>query len=64
MTSLSVLQFRWISHDFVEIRKLKMAYIAKGIFAGILIILAIAFAILLYTANDAGGAPIFQSGLP
>ena len=40
----------------MEIRKLKIAYIAKGLIAGTLILLAIAFAALLFTAFDAGGA--------
>ncbi len=48
-------QYRWISRDFVEIRKLHASYLAKGIIAGILILLAIVFAVLLFTATDAGG---------
>ncbi|KAI0368675.1 hypothetical protein BV20DRAFT_969066 [Pilatotrama ljubarskyi] len=50
----TVSEYRWISHDFVEIRKLKHAYIAKGTIAGILILLAIAFAITLFQATDPG----------
>ncbi|KAI0671428.1 Frag1/DRAM/Sfk1 family-domain-containing protein [Trametes maxima] len=50
----TVVEYRWISHDFVEIRKLKIAYIAKGIIAAILIILAVAFAITLFQATDPG----------
>ena len=50
------LQYRWISHDFVELRKLKIAYIVKGIIAGLLILLAIAFAIALYKSTNTGGA--------
>ncbi|KAI0649435.1 Frag1/DRAM/Sfk1 family-domain-containing protein [Trametes meyenii] len=50
----TVVEYRWISHDFVEIRKLKIAYVAKGIIAGILIVLAIAFAITLFQATDPG----------
>ncbi|CCM04243.1 uncharacterized protein FIBRA_06410 [Fibroporia radiculosa] len=50
----TIIEYRWISHDFVEIRKLKIAYIAKGIIAGILIICAIIFAITLYTAPNVG----------
>ena len=48
-------QYRWISKDFVELRKLRMAYIGKGIIALILILLAIAFAIALFQATDVGG---------
>ncbi|KAL6302359.1 Frag1/DRAM/Sfk1 family-domain-containing protein [Sparassis latifolia] len=50
----TIAEFRWISHDFVEIRKLKRAYIAKGVIAVALIILAIAFAVALYHAPNAG----------
>ncbi|KAI0926001.1 hypothetical protein AcW1_008289 [Taiwanofungus camphoratus] len=50
----SVIEYRWISHDFVEIRKLKIAYIVKGIIASTLIILAIVFAITLYTTANVG----------
>lgn len=39
----------------MEIRKLKIAYIMKGIIAGLLILLAIAFAVALYKAPDVGG---------
>lgn len=48
----TIIEYRWISRDFVEVHKLKHAYIAKGIIAIILIILAIVFAITLYTTND------------
>ncbi|CDO74984.1 hypothetical protein BN946_scf184945.g56 [Trametes cinnabarina] len=50
----TIVEYRWISHDFVEIKKLKKAYIAKGLIAGILILLAIAFAITLFQATDPG----------
>lgn len=50
----TIIEYRWISHDFVELRKLKLAYVIKGIIAGLLIILAVVFAITLYTANDVG----------
>ncbi|KAI0787779.1 Frag1/DRAM/Sfk1 family-domain-containing protein [Fomes fomentarius] len=50
----TILQYWWISQDFVEIRKLKAAYIAKGVIVGILLLLAIAFAVLLFKAADAG----------
>jgi hypothetical protein len=48
-------QFRWISKDFIYVRTLKIAYIAKAIIATILIVLAIAFAVALYTSNNTGG---------
>ncbi|KIP05039.1 hypothetical protein PHLGIDRAFT_108804 [Phlebiopsis gigantea 11061_1 CR5-6] len=50
----SVLEYRWISKDFVELRKLRMAYMVKGLIALILILLAIAFAIALFQATDVG----------
>ena len=40
----------------MELPRLKTAYIVKGIIATILIVLAIAFAICLYVAENAGGA--------
>jgi hypothetical protein len=49
------LQFRWLSKDFIYVRTLRIAYIAKATIASILIILAIAFAVALYTALNAGG---------
>jgi hypothetical protein len=50
----TVIEYRWISKDFVELRKLKIAYIVKGIIASILILLAIAFAVALFKATDVG----------
>ncbi|TFK94035.1 hypothetical protein K466DRAFT_510385 [Polyporus arcularius HHB13444] len=50
----TIVEYRWISRDFAEVRKLHASYLAKGIIAGILILLAIAFAVLLFTATDAG----------
>jgi len=50
----TVAEYRWLSHDFVEVRKLRRAYIVKGIIATLLILLAIAFAVTLYEAIDVG----------
>ncbi|RPD59993.1 hypothetical protein L226DRAFT_463244 [Lentinus tigrinus ALCF2SS1-7] len=50
----TVVEYHWISRDFDEVRKLRAAYIAKGVIAGILILLAIVFAALLFTITDAG----------
>ena len=44
----TVLEYRWISHDFTEVRKLRRAYVAKGMIAGVLIVLAIGFGVSLY----------------
>ncbi|EIW84028.1 hypothetical protein CONPUDRAFT_119590 [Coniophora puteana RWD-64-598 SS2] len=51
----TVLEYRWISKDFVEVRKLRRAYWAKSIIAGTLILLAVAFAFTLYYVPDVGG---------
>ena len=49
------MKFHFISRDYEEIRRLKWAYVAKGVIVAILILLAIAFAVALYTAGNAGG---------
>lgn len=48
----SILEYRWISHTFTELRKLRNAYIAKGVIAGVLILCAIAFAASLYEGSS------------
>ncbi|KAH8100069.1 Frag1/DRAM/Sfk1 family-domain-containing protein [Cristinia sonorae] len=50
----TVIEYRWISHDFYEIRKLKIAYRVKGTIATLLILLAVAFAVALYQAKNVG----------
>ncbi|KAF5371851.1 hypothetical protein D9615_009542 [Tricholomella constricta] len=50
----TVIEYRWISKDFREIRKLKIAYAAKAIIASTLIVLAIAFAVTLFHNYDVG----------
>ncbi|KAH9945367.1 Frag1/DRAM/Sfk1 [Epithele typhae] len=50
----TVTEYRWISHEFDEIRKLKIAYVVKGSIATILILLAIAFAVTLFVAVNVG----------
>jgi hypothetical protein len=52
-----MLQFRWISKDFEEIRKLKQAYCAKAIIVTILVSLSIGFGVALYYGNKRGGNP-------
>jgi len=47
----TIFEFRWISKEFVEVKKLKRAYIIKAIIAGLLILLAIGFAIALYQGS-------------
>lgn len=51
----TVVEYRWISKDFRGVEKLKKIYRAKAIIAGILILLAIAFAVALFKSTDVGG---------
>lgn len=48
-------QYKWLSKDYRDVRKLRYAYIAKGIIATILIVLALAFVIGMYTNVNVGG---------
>jgi len=48
------IEYRWISKDFRYLRQLRTAYVAKGVIAGILVILAVAFAVTLFTAPNVG----------
>ncbi|KAG6865897.1 hypothetical protein C0991_010730 [Blastosporella zonata] len=50
----TIVEYRWISKDFIEVRKLRIAYIAKAIIAGLLIILSVAFAVTLFVIPDVG----------
>ncbi|KAJ3505479.1 hypothetical protein NLJ89_g7392 [Agrocybe chaxingu] len=50
----TVIEYRWISKDFAEHRQVKTAYCAKAAIASILIILAIGFAVALFSAPNAG----------
>ncbi|KAF8149832.1 Frag1/DRAM/Sfk1 [Crassisporium funariophilum] len=50
----TIIEYWWISKDFVNERSLKVAYIAKAIIATLLIALAIAFAITLFRAVNVG----------
>jgi hypothetical protein len=43
-----IIEFRWISKDFGGARRLRKAYVMKGVIAGLLIVLAIAFGATLY----------------
>ena len=48
-------QYKWLSGDLVDVRKLRYAYIAKAIIATSLIVLSVAFTIGIYTNVDVGG---------
>ncbi|PIL35690.1 hypothetical protein GSI_02420 [Ganoderma sinense ZZ0214-1] len=50
----TIAEFHFISRDFEEIRRLRYAYIVKGVIVAVLILLAIAFTVALYTASNAG----------
>ncbi|KAM5531010.1 hypothetical protein V8D89_015337 [Ganoderma adspersum] len=50
----TIAEFHFISRDYEEIRTLKCAYIVKGVIVAVLVLLAIAFAVTLYTAGNAG----------
>lgn len=51
----TVVEFRWLAHDYAEIEKLKKAYIAKAVIGLTLVALAIAFGVTLYCAPNVGG---------
>jgi len=50
----SIIEYRWISKEYADVTHLRRSYIVKAVIAGILIILAIAFAILLFTHTEVG----------
>jgi len=51
----TVVEFRWLSKDFIYVRALRIAYIVKAAIASILVVLGIAFAVALSTAGNVGG---------
>ncbi|KAF8740953.1 hypothetical protein AX14_006431 [Amanita brunnescens Koide BX004] len=50
----TVIEYRWLSKDFVHVGHLKISYVAKAIIASILILLSIAFAVTLYESRNVG----------
>ncbi|KAH7928054.1 hypothetical protein BV22DRAFT_226996 [Leucogyrophana mollusca] len=50
----TILEYRWLAHDFADVRQLKRAYLAKAIIAGALIACAVAFGVALYYAQEVG----------
>ncbi|TFK40138.1 Frag1/DRAM/Sfk1, partial [Crucibulum laeve] len=50
----TITEYRWISKDFLDVKRLKIAYIAKAIIATLLILLAFAFGVTLYKAINVG----------
>lgn len=51
----TVIEFRWLAHDYAEIGKLKTAYIAKAVIGLTLVVLAIVFGVTLFYAPNVGG---------
>jgi hypothetical protein len=51
----TVIEFRWLAHDYAEVEKLKRAYIAKAAIGLTLVVLAIVFGVTLYYAPNVGG---------
>lgn len=49
------MQYRWISKGYRDYRRVRTAYRIKAVFATVILILAIAFAVALYRAKNAGG---------
>ncbi|KAJ7056638.1 Frag1/DRAM/Sfk1 [Mycena amicta] len=50
----TVVEYRWISKDYEFIRQLRVAYIAKGLLAFVLVVLAVAFGVTLVTEPNVG----------
>ncbi|GLB40168.1 putative frag1/DRAM/Sfk1 family protein [Lyophyllum shimeji] len=50
----TIVEYHWISRDFREFQRLKIAYIAKAVITTILICLAIAFGVALYRSHNTG----------
>ena len=51
----TVIEFRWLAHDYAEIEKLKRAYVAKAVIGLTLVALAIVFGVTFFYAPDVGG---------
>ena len=51
----TVIEFRWLAHDYPELAKLKRAYVAKAVIGFTLVLLAIVFGVTLFYAENAGG---------
>jgi len=50
----TVIEYKYISKDFRDFRRLRIAYRFKMVIAGLLIILAVAFGIALYKSTEVG----------
>ncbi|KAF7327462.1 hypothetical protein MKEN_00324500 [Mycena kentingensis (nom. inval.)] len=50
----TVIEYRWIAKDYRWLRQLRVAYLAKGLIAFVLVVLAVAFGVCLVTKLSAG----------
>ena len=51
----TVIEFRWLAHDYAEVEKLKRAYVAKAAIGLTLVLLAIVFGATAFCAPNVGG---------
>ena len=51
----TVIEFRWLAHDYAEVEKLKTAYVAKAAIGLTLVLLAIVFGATAFCAPNVGG---------
>ncbi|KAF8839577.1 hypothetical protein BDN67DRAFT_886170, partial [Paxillus ammoniavirescens] len=51
----TVLEYKWLAHDYAHMHKLRRAYIVKAVIAGTLVFLAIVFGVALFYAPNVGG---------
>jgi len=51
----TVVEFRWLSHDYADVKKLRIAYVAKAAIGLTLIVLAIVFGVTLFVDQNVGG---------
>ena len=52
---IALLQYRWLSKDYPDTGRLRLAYKVKGTIAILLILLSIGFGVAMYRAGDVGG---------
>ncbi|KIJ15157.1 hypothetical protein PAXINDRAFT_12073 [Paxillus involutus ATCC 200175] len=52
----TVLEYRWLAHDYAHMHKLRRAYIAKAVIGGTLVVLAIVFGVAMFYAPSVGAS--------
>lgn len=50
-----VLQYKWLSRDYEDVRKLQFAYILKAIIVAALFVFSVVFAVTIFTDSNVGG---------